>query len=316
MKIKKFKTSQWIMAIIIICLLQLLIHYYSVQVMSGSEVINYVSFAGTIVSIILAVLAIVYSFYQSFTQQNNVDSIAREVEKLKKTAKSINESSDLIGTAAECLPKMLRELESLPTIVSTSVASQIKEQTGVLLGDHATDLKSFMADSISKSAGIFMSGNSLNPIDETEDKDEDEDEDGLQLNAAELITVICAASAYMIVTGCDFTTSSRKWEAIFDIRTHQAVISGISSINIALIMTGDVTIDTAKRTVRVNSVQDEYSGVGGFVTYALKDLRDYKADNEFLMNRVVEEFSEIPQNDHEVLKMINRFIPSNENKKS
>ncbi|WP_447830005.1 hypothetical protein [Aeromonas salmonicida] len=306
MKIKKFRTSQWIMAVIIICLAQLLIHYFSVQVMSGSEVINYVSFAGTIVSIILAVLAIVYSFYQSFTQQNNVDSISREVEKLKKTAKNIDASSDAISTATECLPRMLRELESLPSIVSASVASQVKEQTGVLLGAHATDLKSFMADSISKSADSLVSANSSVQL---EEHDSSED---LQLDTTDLITVTCAAAAYLIITGGKFSTLASLWGGIFDSRTYQAIASGVSSIHIAFIMAGDLTIDKASRSVRVSSLQDDYESVGSFVTYAIKELRDINPVSVNIVNRFRETFSEIPSSDDEIIDMINKRIQPTE----
>ncbi|MBL0458638.1 hypothetical protein JD499_15755 [Aeromonas enteropelogenes] len=141
MKLKKFKTSQWILIVIIMSLGQLLIHYYSTQVMSGSEVINYVSFAGTIVSIILAVLAIVYSFYQSFTQQNNVDSISREIERLKETAIDIKVSSNSIKKASKFLPKIVDELSSLPNIVS----DRVTEKTDHLLKAHNNEIKEHLA---------------------------------------------------------------------------------------------------------------------------------------------------------------------------
>lgn len=141
MKIKKFKTSQWVMAIIIISLGQLLIHYYSSQVMTGSEVINYVSFAGTIVSIILAVLAIVYSFYQSFTQQNNVDSIAREIERLKESALDIKVASKSIRKTSKLLPEIIDGLSMLPSIVSEKVT----ERTDDLLKAHNEEIKEHLA---------------------------------------------------------------------------------------------------------------------------------------------------------------------------
>lgn len=142
MKEKKLNTSHWIMIIIILSLSQLLLHYFSAQVMTGSEVINYVSFAGTIVSIILAVLAIVYSFYQSFTQQNNVDLIAREIERLKETAVDIKLASSSIKKTSRLLPKVIDGLSSLPNIVS----EQVTEKTDRLLKVHNNEMKEHLAN--------------------------------------------------------------------------------------------------------------------------------------------------------------------------
>lgn len=50
---------------------------------ADTGVVNYMSFAATIVSIILAVLAIVYSYYQNFSQQHDSNTLATQIELLK-----------------------------------------------------------------------------------------------------------------------------------------------------------------------------------------------------------------------------------------
>lgn len=140
------KSREWFLVIIILILGQLLLHYWTTSAMSAVEVINYISFAGTIVSIILAVLAIIYAFYQSYSQQNNVDSISREVENLKFTATKISESAKDIGNVSTCLPKIMDDISELPAKINCVVEQLISEKTQTLLDSHGSDLKIFFKE--------------------------------------------------------------------------------------------------------------------------------------------------------------------------
>ena len=301
MKLKKFKTSQWILVIIIMFLGQLLLHYYSSQVMSGSEVINYFSFAGTIVSIILAVLAIIYSFYQSFTQQNNVDLISREVGKLKKTSKDINKSSENISNAADVLPKILLELESLPSLLDSTVASQIKKQTGELLIDHATDLKSFMTDSMSRSLTSLVNESS-----KIRSNDTDENQSSSEFEKIESIALIIALAAYRILKEPDVAKLYSIFEKYLGIENEMAfnaVLSGSTSVIIAFIMAGDLT-QVKDVGLRIRSDANELNRIARFVNYAFSELKEVWNHDDSVVSRMYDEIFDLPSDEDEVVKML------------
>lgn len=293
------------MIIIILFLGQLLLHYFSAQVMSGSEVINYVSFAGTIVSIILAVLAIVYSFYQSFTQQNNVDLISREVEKLKKTSKDINKSSENISAASDVLPKILLEIETLPGLIDSTVASQIKMQTGVLLNDHAIDLKSFMTDSMSKSLSSLVNESSKGLPAEEEDSKPHSLFDG-----SELIVITGALAAYRILIDTDLNIIYDAFEKYVGDESYDvvnAIVSGSTAIIVAFIMTGDLS-QNHSIGLRVRKYGNDNNRIARFVNYSFSELKDIKAESDSVFYKLRNEIFDLPDDESEILRMLNERI--------
>ncbi|WP_425543427.1 hypothetical protein, partial [Aeromonas salmonicida] len=66
---KKLETREWIFVILITVLIQFIIQASAWLYGGNSGALGYLSFAGTAVSIILAVLAIIYSFLQSSAQE-------------------------------------------------------------------------------------------------------------------------------------------------------------------------------------------------------------------------------------------------------
>lgn len=111
------KTREWILLIVVVVLSQALLHYLSTEVMTSSEVINYISFSGTIVSIILAVLAIIYSFYQSYSQQMSSSSISYEIKKLSEVSNGLAESTTKIALSVDEIPHAVERINTLPELV-------------------------------------------------------------------------------------------------------------------------------------------------------------------------------------------------------
>jgi len=124
---KKMSTREWIMVCVLIVLIQLLLHYWTSESMNSGEVLAYVSFAGTIVSIILAVLAIIYSFVQTQAQQSTSDSISREIFRLNDITTRIDDTSKDITTAVTNLPNAVGKLEMLPSLLSGEITKMISD---------------------------------------------------------------------------------------------------------------------------------------------------------------------------------------------
>ncbi|WP_447826764.1 hypothetical protein [Aeromonas hydrophila] len=126
-----FKTREWWMLIVLIVLIQWVVHFWSTEAMSSSEMVSYVSFAGTLVSTILAVLAIIYSFIQSASQQTSSEIISREVYRLQDIVNAVNSSAAKVNESLEKLPGIIDNLEKIPHTVSDTVkqgVTPLKEQ--------------------------------------------------------------------------------------------------------------------------------------------------------------------------------------------
>lgn len=133
---KKMSTREWVMVCVLIVLVQLLLHYWTSESMNSGEVLAYVSFAGTIVSIILAVLAIIYSFVQTQAQQATSDSISREIFRLTDVATRIDTTSRGVTTAVAELPIVMSQLNELPKDMSNEFKMVISELSNSTMSLH------------------------------------------------------------------------------------------------------------------------------------------------------------------------------------
>lgn len=87
---------------------------------ANKDVVNYVSFAGTIISIILAVLAIVYSYYQNFAQQRDSTTIATQITELRRLIEHADQSSSTLTGELAKLQEISSKLDTNIEIVKTS----------------------------------------------------------------------------------------------------------------------------------------------------------------------------------------------------
>ncbi|MCW1516083.1 hypothetical protein OLN45_18305, partial [Acinetobacter baumannii] len=80
----KFTTREWILSIIIMLIIEAFIFWVAFQFAGNSSALGYVSFAGTLISIILAVLAIGYTYVESQQQKNSSATFANQLDSLVK----------------------------------------------------------------------------------------------------------------------------------------------------------------------------------------------------------------------------------------
>ncbi|MCD1209482.1 hypothetical protein B4949_17620 [Vibrio cholerae] len=80
---------------------------------AGSEsALGYISISGTIVSIILALLAIIYSYYQSTSQVNSSSSLNSQIGKLIEIVDKIKTNKDDFGSELAHLAEIRDKIES------------------------------------------------------------------------------------------------------------------------------------------------------------------------------------------------------------
>lgn len=98
----KFSTREWWLLILIMVLAQFIVHWLAYQYGGSPNALGYISFAGTLVSIVLGLIAIIYSFVQSISQTSTVIEIREQVDRLISAGEDIAQSkSDMHASAIE-----------------------------------------------------------------------------------------------------------------------------------------------------------------------------------------------------------------------
>lgn len=103
---------------------QLLIHYVSMDFSKSGRALGYVSIAGTIVSIMLGFIAIIYSFVQSITHSNSVAEIKTQVEKLIEAGHGISSLEEGLQRSAKKIRSATKSL-TLHLNENTSVSEKM-----------------------------------------------------------------------------------------------------------------------------------------------------------------------------------------------
>lgn len=99
---------------------QLLITHWTIEVAGNREVIDYVSFAGTVVGMILAVLAIVYSYLANASQKDDAVALRSQIGSLNDAITRAQASGTQFSTQVEKLEEIR---ERIAIVVENSEAS-------------------------------------------------------------------------------------------------------------------------------------------------------------------------------------------------
>ncbi|SDF20527.1 hypothetical protein [Phytopseudomonas seleniipraecipitans] len=135
----KFKRREWLFLLLIVVLVQLILHQVSLYYGSSSTALGYVSFAGTIVSILLGLIAIIYSFVQSISHANSVAEIKSQVKHLVSAGDRIVKLEKRLDSSAVKIERLTDNyIASIDenTKASLVVAQNIKDvyQVGEVMG--------------------------------------------------------------------------------------------------------------------------------------------------------------------------------------
>lgn len=105
---------------VIFALFQLLLSEWTTKVAGQREVLDYISFAGTITSMLLAVLAIVYAYYTSASQKNDADRIAAQIASLGSTVSNLDRSEVRLSNELVRLGELRAALDEVGERVNLS----------------------------------------------------------------------------------------------------------------------------------------------------------------------------------------------------
>lgn len=131
-------------------LVLLLVGLSTSQFGNNVSVLNYVSFAGTITSILLAVVAIIYSFFQNFSNINlnqklieSADKIEKSIANIDSASKDISSTSSSIDNATNKMDSSSEKIESLIDTVNNSleVFNKVSEELTDRFESFSNDLQ-------------------------------------------------------------------------------------------------------------------------------------------------------------------------------
>lgn len=98
---KKIETKDWVYLFIISLFLQFIIYYFSFAYGGSVKALGYVSFAGTLISIILAVIAIGYTYGESIKQKTASDQLLFEIAGLREIKDKLAGQVNILENIAE-----------------------------------------------------------------------------------------------------------------------------------------------------------------------------------------------------------------------
>lgn len=123
---KNFSRREWLMLIVILLMLEAGALVASHAFMSNQDVINYISFASTIASLLLAVLAIVYGFYQSESQKRVGDGIEVHLLKITNATDKMSAVSQELMENSKGVAVLALSLPALNEVISTTHQSILR----------------------------------------------------------------------------------------------------------------------------------------------------------------------------------------------
>jgi hypothetical protein len=112
---KKKDLAYWLIFLIILC-----VFIFTHRLADNETAVGYIGFAGTIMSLILAVLAIIYSYYQSSTYESSIkklESSAERIEVMTNDLSEVKEFKKMFGDFKEEVNEISNGIHNLKQVV-------------------------------------------------------------------------------------------------------------------------------------------------------------------------------------------------------
>jgi hypothetical protein len=131
---KIFSRREWLLVVAILLMLEAWWLNVSYAFHAEQAVINYISFASTIASLLLALLAIIYGFYQAAGQQKSAAALSMQVDAMQNVQRELSETSGKTATqlaAIESAAETLRNIGATLGVIEGGVKTLSEQQTAV-----------------------------------------------------------------------------------------------------------------------------------------------------------------------------------------
>ena len=117
---KKFSSREWLLVIALITATEYWLLQTSYMFRNWQEVLNYLSFAGTVASLVLAVIAILYSFSQGESQQQANGKLSQIAEELAGASDGLRRTDQNLHGQLDRGDAMLARLASMEGLLTNS----------------------------------------------------------------------------------------------------------------------------------------------------------------------------------------------------
>lgn len=125
--IKDFKiVTKKDMAYWFVMLVIFIIFWLSSYLYNDSKLVEYISFSGTIVSIILGIVAIIFSYFQNFTSSNTSEKLLETSNSLVSSLSSLDEYNENIGKYQNDIANIIESLNTLTNYMEDSASKLSK----------------------------------------------------------------------------------------------------------------------------------------------------------------------------------------------
>lgn len=118
--------TKWLLLIAILMIIEGFVFYAAMENSNSISALGYISFAGTITSIILAVLAIIYGFVQNGTQDRKSELIAQQMGRVREVVDDLKKSKTDLGDEVEKLESISSGIDRL-LLSHNDISSSVSE---------------------------------------------------------------------------------------------------------------------------------------------------------------------------------------------
>ena len=108
----KIQTRDWVYIIVLSIILQFIIYFLAFVYSNSTNALNYVSFAGTMISIVLAIIAIGYTYGESIRQKHNEDELIIQIRGLSEIKEKLGDQVSLLENVASLKQSVDEKLEA------------------------------------------------------------------------------------------------------------------------------------------------------------------------------------------------------------
>lgn len=135
---RQFSRREWLFTITVLLMVEYWLLSVSYEFTGWQEVVNFISFAAAISSILLAVIAIIYGFIQSDSSSKTTGVLREQAEHLRSHTQSLSSSSESITRQLDVISSITDKLDALDDNIRAS-AEKLAGVERTVEGMHASN---------------------------------------------------------------------------------------------------------------------------------------------------------------------------------
>ena len=107
---RPFCRREWILILILVVVIQFIVQVATWLYSERGSALSYLSFAGTLVSIILALLAIIYSYFSNSTLQQLLGAMSTASANVSASSQQITSVTNELVANLSCMPELIKQV--------------------------------------------------------------------------------------------------------------------------------------------------------------------------------------------------------------